>query len=620
MCGILGISTTSRVDTFPKTKFEHLLQLQHHRGPDSSGIWESEDNTVYLGHNRLSIIDLSSSGDQPIISRCGQVVLVFNGEIYNYKYLKGRLVSKGFIFRSSTDSEVLLNLYLDIGLKLFNEIEGMYAFAIYDLRTNDLICARDPIGKKPLYYTSASDAFFFASELKTVRAYTGPTNNINHSAILSILLKNLRHIPDPYTAYNDISTLRPGHYIVINNAKIITDHCFWSHTTPTYTPETFTATYLRQLFERAVDLRLDADVPIGILLSGGLDSSAIASYASTVSSRPISTYSLSYGNTDTDALFSNHFSKTLGLHHHEIIIDPESLLHSTINLIHEFAEPIALLPLAYTSMLTHAMSLDGVKVGLTGNGADELFCGYNGHLRSYQVSRLLQLLCNNIRSSFIPAQTANMLCNSILYPFNKEFLYKLDFKQVLRCTTSQSRPALQCLVSKEINRICQHARSNLPIDHSVITGLLYENQHSITLAPDFAGMINSVELRSPFLDDQIVNYALSLPPSHKICRFNSSWIHKSILRTALANYVPSYISSSPKRGFGFSLKEHYLFHNQWREYAHSLFTDPLSANGLFDTIRIRDIWLNFLAGSVPASTIMKHFSIQVWLRNQPLNS
>lgn len=594
-----------------------MTRIQFHRGPDGSGIWLSENGTVGLCHNRLAILDLSESGAQPMLSLDGRYVVVFNGEIYNHRQLRNELLAEGARFRSNSDTEVLLEGWRLWGETMLQKLRGMFAFAVHDRQTDTLLCARDRVGKKPFVYAELPNGFAFGSEIPAVRAVPGVDTRHDPAAIAALMLHNLRHIPDPHTAYRGIRRLRAGHAMTVKDGRI---HRMWRYWTPESADGPVSAERLRTLIEEAIDLRMQADVPVGALLSGGVDSSAIVAIMQKRSTVPVRTYALGLNASDEDLRRADSMAQILGTLHRQFYFNADEQWDIFRLLLGQYGEPIMLLPLVHTYALCRAIRDDGIKVVLTGNGADELFYGYTGHIRTLKVSRWLDRIAP-ARKLLAPLKDTRLGWIAAKPGQRKAAWYhSLAQREWAHYFSPDARAHLCNVAAEELAYWGDLCPSSHFIDESNFDGLMVENSHSVTIAGDLPAMAASVEFRSPFLDQEIVSFALATPVEKKIPdTSNPNWL-KAILREAVRDLMPDALLRAPKRGFGMGIQEADVLRGPWRKRADDLLRVPLDAGGLFEPERVRGVWKRFLAGKAPAHAVSKLLAIQLWLQMERDNA
>ncbi|MDP1957151.1 MAG: asparagine synthase (glutamine-hydrolyzing), partial [Rhodocyclaceae bacterium] len=594
MCGIGGVYCRPAATLDIRAICERMLAHQYHRGPDGSGVWLASTSHVGLCHNRLAILDLSPQGVQPMTSADGALVIVFNGEIYNWQALRARFMGQGISFRTGTDTEVLLAAYEEWGVEMLSHLRGMFAFALYDARTDVLFCARDRVGKKPFVYTETPTGFAFGSEIPAVLSMPGCDRELNREALAGMLLHNVRHIVDPHTAYRGIKRLRSGHAMLVRGGRIEKSWQYWR---PQLSISDITPCRLREKLEEAVQLRMVADVPVGAMLSGGVDSSAIAAMMTQHSREPIRTYALGFDADDEDLRRARVMATHLGCTHKEIYFDADRQWDVFRKLIHVHGEPIMLLPLIHAYELCEAIRDDGVKVVLGGHGADELFYGYTGHVRTARLSAIMAAVGPFARmaASMIGTSRSPLLSLLAAPPGERKALFyrhceARDWSAVLN---PDARVTMHNVVADELaywGRACPSRRF---IDESNFCALLVENTHSVTISSDLPPMLASVEMRAPFLDQEIIDFALATPVRKKV-----PWIAplnrlKWILRQAVRDLVPHEQLFAPKRGFGFGVPQDEVLRGPWRGHGDELFASPHDAGGLFDPNALRTAWQEF---------------------------
>lgn len=533
MCGILGQLSKSVIN---KAKFEKNILKLLHRGPDDYGTFF--DDGVALGHTRLSIIDLSNEGHQPMFSSCENYVIIFNGEIYNFNEIKKDLIKKGHVFNSNTDTEVILEGYLEYQEKIVFKLEGMFAFSIYNRTTKQLFLARDKSGIKPLYYLKDSRNFIYSSELKTFKSYT---SNINRKAKILFLL--LGYVPEPITIYEEVLVFPAGHYgYYENNILTITEfakYIFEPKTIRTYDEIVLN---VRELFQKAVKKHLVSDASIGTFLSGGLDSSAITAIASEYNPN-LKTISLVFNEKELseehyqDLIVSRYNTK-----HTKYLVDETSFLYNIGDFFNIMEQPT--IDGLNTYFISKAAKECGLVTVLSGVGGDEIFFGY---------------------PSFRDGKTFNFL-SKIPYSLIKIFEYANRYKklELLRAEHDFAYylPRRALFSPTEISDI-------LKIDKLEVYNLiadLYKNYNSSMIASiedkisyfelnmymknqllrdsDLFGMGNSLEIRVPFLDNDLVDYILKIEPKEKFGKYN-----KQILVDCSRKFLPSEIIERTKKGF-----------------------------------------------------------------------
>lgn len=613
MCAIGGIYLLPGSPLDMARHLNAMIKIQDHRGPDCNDLWFSDDRALGLCHNRLAILDLTKAGKQPMQSVDRRFTIVFNGEIYNYLELRKQLIAKGSQFRTNSDTEVLLEGYRHWGEGMLAKLRGMFSFALYDQVDTSLFCARDRVGKKPFVYAQTDQGFVFASEIPAVRQVKGVDTTHDQDAIAAMLLRNLRHIPDPHTAYKGIKRLRAGHAMCVRRGRI---EKIWRYWTPTPSTKPITPQQLRAILEESIELRMRADVPVGALLSGGVDSSAIVAMMRHHSTKPIYTYALGFDRDDEDLRRARQMAQLLGTIHKECYFDPDEQWQNFNHLIGIYGEPIMLLPLLHTFELCRVMHNDGIKVAMSGNGADELFYGYTGHIRTLKLSRWLDRLAF-MHHLLKPLAGGRFAVLSASPGRRKAAFYKsLASNEWGALFTEEAKSHLANRAAEEMEYWGDLCPSKQFIDESNFLGLMVENTHSVTIAGDLPAMAASIEMRSPFLDQEVVSFALATPVEKKIpSPSNPAWL-KAILRESVADLIPHELLIAPKRGFGMGIQEDMVLNGPWRKHAEMLYSYPQYDNGLFDSRAMKKAWRRYQGGEESPSKIAKLLSIQVWLLSE----
>lgn len=560
MCGIAGF--IGRGDNYD---IERMLDAIRHRGPDDRGVFK--DGDTHLGHQRLSIVDLSAAGHQPMSNVSGDVTIVFNGEIYNFAQQRERLLKSGRRFRSSSDTEVILALYEEKGEECFKELDGMFALAIWDRAKGQLLLARDRMGKKPLYWTRFGDTLVFGSELKSVLAHSAVRHELSPEALALYLA--YEYVPTPLSIFKDIFKARPASYIKYHGGQI-TEHEFWDRSfltrDPVSRPMAEETSELDVLLRQATNQRLMADVPLGLFLSGGLDSSTIAYYASSLlrerGEGPLRTFSIGFKEAGFDeSEYAKMVADHLGCEHHSHVFTADDALALLPELSRKLDEPFAdssILPTALLSRFTR----QEVTVALGGDGGDELFLGYDtmlAHKLAAWYGRVPMSLHRFIEYSvgLLPTSHRYMSLDFKM----KRFLRGAQLPMVARDQAwmgSFSPNEINGLLSPEL---AQQTRSLDFLDSAreyaaQVSGdelrqlsWMYARTYmmdGVMVKADRASMYSSLEVRSPFLATSVVEFALSLPSSSKL----RGTTRKFILKKLMEGKLPRDIVHRKKKGFG----------------------------------------------------------------------
>jgi asparagine synthase (glutamine-hydrolysing) len=561
MCGIAGFYGTGTDGVGRK-----MIDRISYRGPDHHEV--TMIGNVCLAHARLSIIDLSDAANQPMFSSDRMLSIVFNGEIYNYKQLKQDLISSGFDdFNTQSDTEVLLMLYRKYGRDMLSQINGMFVFAIYDNRKNELFVARDRMGKKPLYYTQAPDAFVFGSELKALLQHPSVSAQINPDSLNRYL--TFDYVPGPESILENISKLEPATYLVVKSGRIAEIKRYWQHNFTTSDISFDDAVdRLDTLLNDATGRRLMSDVPLGIFLSGGLDSSTIAWYAQKNSSQKINTFSIGFEDSSYDEqTYAEAVAKMIGTDHHVSMLTSQDTLKLIDTIYPKVDEPFAdasLIPTYYLSRFTRQT----VTVALGGDGSDELMAGYPTfisdkfkNLFNWLPKPALQVMLKTLgifpvsdknisldfkvrqflRGFFSKREHIHQLWLGSFLPSEKKSLFKPDFYERIKDKSGLS------LIDSHFND------SPAEDDFHHIAYYYYRTYlpDDILFKVDRASMYNSLEVRAPFLDVNVVEFINSLPESYKHRGLNGKYILKKLMHKRL----PDEIITRPKKGFGIPLSD-----------------------------------------------------------------
>ena len=548
MCGIAGIigphKSSQGIDQLSK-----MLDQMTHRGPDSHGKWAIDG--LALGMQRLSIIDLEG-GDQPIWTATG-VGIVFNGEIYNYKKIMAELKSEGVTFNTHSDTEVIVQLYLKKGIDAIHQLEGMFGICIYDPNIQKIYLIRDRLGIKPLYYYKDDQNFIFSSEIKAIMSILEASPDVDKQSLWHYL--TLRYVPAPKTIWQSITKLEPGTYLEYDLSESkYTLHKYWDFSFKSakkdrgrhYEKE------FENLFLEAVEKRLLAsDVPVGILLSGGLDSSCVAAAAVELGHKNFHTFSVGFsdGGDFSELKYAKMVSSHIGSEHHEIIIGKEEFVEAIDKLVWHTDEPLADLasiPLYFVSQLASKH----VKVALTGEGADEIFAGYNldNLARKLFYLKMIDILPKPLLS-LVPLQSIKQLSHSGYRSFLKDNAAHMTsiFSEEEKYQLCQFDEAIS--THQYLKDLYAHNQSDEPIDHLQDVYCRSWLVEDLLMKADKMSMATSLELRVPFLDHKLVEWAAELPLEHKVGSFLKGFSTKKIVREFAKKRLPHNIIHRPKQGF-----------------------------------------------------------------------
>jgi asparagine synthase (glutamine-hydrolysing) len=623
MCGIAGI-VRRRPDMGLSDQLARMTATLRHRGPDDESQWIAPDATAGLGHTRLSIVDLSPRGRQPMSNEDGTLWLSFNGEIYNWRELRAELEANGHRFRSDADSEVILHLWEEVGEDAFIRLRGMFAFLLYDTTTGRLIAARDRIGKKPLVYAPWEGGVALASEIPALTHLPQIDRAISSDALALYFLDSLRHIPDPWTIYRGIHRLPAGHAMTIEAGAVTR---IWRYWEPPLDSRETTRTQVAQTLDEAVALRKEADVEVAALLSGGVDSSAIVQSMVSAGATNLRTYALGRDADDDELPRARAMAERIGTRHKEVLFDPVSHHDGLEELIARHGEPIALLPLVHTLQLCRAIRDDGIKVVLTGHGADELFYGYSSHLQQALISEVEARLPGVLRPLWRALSHLRLLPERLRLaalvlsakPGQRRTALMQRAAQAIwpALLDPDARPDPVRLTYDWVRHLPVGDRPAAYIDEAALTALLSENAHSVTIAGDLPAMAASIETRSPFLDAEIVDLALRTPFRHKVASLRDPNRLKWILKQALKGRVPDSLLFAPKRGFGMNIQERDLLTGAWRDRVERVFANFDDLDGRIDAAAAHGFWQELQSNPTPrtAQIVFKLYVLQLWSRS-----
>lgn len=556
MCGIAGIVRFdgSCVDQW---QLDRLTDALAHRGPDGSGTYIA--GNVGLGHRRLSIIDLSEAASQPMISDDGQVILIFNGEIYDFQAERKILEEAGHRFRSSSDTEVLLHLYLEYGKECLQYLRGMFAFAILDKRNNQLFIARDRVGKKPLKYFRNGSVFAFASELKALRTLPECHSEIDQEAVHHFL--TMMYLPSPITGIAGIQKLPAAHSLTIDLATGQESlERYWSltyNTDESLSVEECTQSFL-QTFDESVRLRMIADVPVGAFLSGGIDSAAVVAFMARHSPYPVKTFSIgSPEETHNELPDAERIAKLFATDHHSIVVEP-NIVQLLPELVATYEEPFAD-PSSIPTYLVARETRQDVTVALNGDGGDENFAGYARYPilqfselwkkvpLHFFVRRGVNLFHHAMGSTF--SYRAKRFEDTINLLWPQRYLQYLSFfteeeKRVLYLDGfGQGFPRTDAWYAE--HTVNARARARHPLHKAMSMDLETYLADDLLPKVDLGSMAHGLEARSPFLDHKLLELTATMPPWFKLQGRKRKWI----LKQALKGILPDETLARRKTGF-----------------------------------------------------------------------
>lgn len=620
MCGITGYWNKRGADA---SIVEQMALQIRHRGPDDSGIWLDEGPGLALAHRRLSILDLSPAGHQPMVSPCDRYILVYNGEIYNHQDLRTELEGEGghFDWRGHSDTETLLAGLRHWGFEgTLKRLNGMFAFALWDKAERTLFLARDRMGEKPLYYGCSGGSFLFGSELKSLSAHPHWQGDVDRNALTLYLRHN--YIPAPWSIYQGISKLPPAHFVIVREAgQVVSEpRCYWDlrkiatrgSVDSNASPEVL-IDELEELLRDAVARRMTADVPLGAFLSGGFDSSAVVALMQAQSNRPVKTFTIGFHEKNyNEAEHAKAVAMHLGTDHTELYVTPGEAMAIIPQLPTIWDEPFSDSSQIPT-LLVCKLARQHVTVSLSGDGGDELFCGYSRYTQGYQIWRAMSLLPIPLRRAVgglmqaIPGAPLESLVRFLPKRFQVPHLADRLPKLAEVIKESSGELYYRRLVShwKNPSAVVRGGvepltlfdmQERLPKLPGLREQMMYLD--SLTYLPDDiltkvdrASMAVSLEGRVPLLDHRVVEFSWRVPTSLKVRDGKGKWL----LREVLYRYVPRELMERPKMGFGVPIDA--WLRGPLREWGEELLDEKrLREEGFFDPAPIRKMWHEHVAG------------------------
>jgi len=621
MCGIVGFKTNrgfvSLRDSLPEA-----ASCLNHRGPDDTGLFLDEESGIGLGHARLAIIDLTRAGQQPMTSEDGSVRIVYNGEVYNFREIRKTLEGRGHLFRSATDSEVVLKAYVEWGIDCLHKFVGMFALALWDARKKYIFLARDRLGIKPLYYHYSAGHLLFASELKALMALKGFPKDL-HPAALPLFL-HYQYIPAPRTIFRDTFKLLPGHYAVYDGRGLRVLP-YWElpekdeGAIAKAPQEAEVLEELDHLLTQAVSDRLVSDVPLGALLSGGVDSSLVAALMQKVNSAPVRTFSIGFDDEEFDeAPWARRVASHLGTEHTEFYVTGKEALEVIPLLPEIYDEPFADSS-AIPTYLISRVARSQVTVALSGDGCDEQFCGYVRYWSTRAMADTFHRLPDGVRKMLglllatVPSEWVNRFYQPLrghlpgwlqVANFDDKWRKLLaalmrggDVMELYRTTICLwEADDILTLTGKGIPECLYEEMFRKTQMWPVISRLMRIDQGTylvddLLTKVDRASMAVSLEVRVPLLDHRVVEYTSRLPENVKYRR----GVGKYLLKKLLAQYVPSKLFERPKMGFGVPIDR--WFRDELKELLLSyLSPERLKEEGLFNEGLVEKKMREHLAG------------------------
>src|SRR5664279_1865243 len=636
MCGIAGFiagraqGASRPIDDIAASMSETV----RHRGPDDDGVWIDREAGVALIHRRLSIVDLSPAGHQPMVSADGRYVIIYNGEVYSHEEIRPSLTSRGAWFRGHSDTEVMLESFAAFGVEAtLRRLIGMFAIALWDRRERTLTLVRDRLGIKPLYWAKFGDLFLFGSELKALRAHPGWTPRIDRNAVTSFM--RLNYITAPHTIYEGVHKLEPGTVLTVPWGGEPKYERFWdarqvAHAglaNPNHGSDRELTDELEALLTDAVRRRMIADVPLGAFLSGGIDSSTVVALMKAADAGPVKTFTIGFDIAGFDeAPHAAAVARHLGTDHTELTVTAQQALDIIPQLPEWYDEPFADSSQIPTYLVS-AMTRKHVKVALSGDGGDELFAGYNRYQLTQRSWRGLSLLPRAARCAMaaaltsvspdrwsrllaflpsrVPAQIGDKLhkAASVLALPDGDAVYRRlithwEPNEVMPGTPEPKGIIWDASLAAEIPSL---------LDRMQLLDLVTYLPDDILTKVDRASMAVALEARVPLLDHRVVEFAWRLPRAAKIRGGVSKWL----LRQVLYRHVPPALIERPKMGFSIPLGD--WLRGPLRDWAESLLSESrLREAGLLDAQRVRQCWQDHLGGHNREYQLWNVLMLEAW--------
>jgi asparagine synthase (glutamine-hydrolysing) len=626
MCGITGFwEIPETTEAVLRWQVKRMADTMLHRGPDDSGTWVDSEAGLALGFRRLSIIDLSPTGHQPMRSANGRFIIVFNGEIYNYRELRNELEQSGTRFRGTSDTEVILEGASQWGLeRVIRRLWGMFAIALWDRQERVLLLGRDRLGKKPLYYSHVNGTFLFGSEIKALRAHPAFQSDIDRD-VLAIYMRH-GYIPAPYSIHKKVHKLPPGHYgLLLQGKQELKLEPYWDARrvveqglgTPLKLTEAEAIDQLDLLLRDAVARRMIADVPLGAFLSGGVDSSTVVALMQAQSSLPVRTFSIGFHIAGyNEAAWAKAVAQHLGTKHTELYVTPQETQAVIPRLPDLYDEPFADSSQIPTFLVSE-LARRHVTVSLSGDGGDEVFAGYNRYLWAESIWEHIRHLSAPTRRCL--AAAIRRVSPKVWESIYNSFKWVVPASWRMRTAGDKAHKLAEIITAETSEELYHGLVSSWEAPNELVLGasglptrLLDQNLNEciptyrermmyldlvsylpddILVKLDRASMGVGLEARCPLLDHRVVEWAWRLPLDFKMRKGQSKWL----LRQVLYRYVPPALVERPKSGFAIPIGD--WLRNPLRDWAEALLdAGRLQREGLLNAIPIRRVWTEHLNG------------------------
>jgi asparagine synthase (glutamine-hydrolysing) len=617
MCGICGVYNARTGEPVSPELIERMTDLISHRGPDDRGVYL--DGSLGLGFARLSIIDLSG-GHQPMANETGDIWVVFNGEIWNYKALRKELIEKGHVFRTNCDTETIVHAYEEYGVECIARLHGMFGLAIWDSPRRRLLLARDRIGKKPLYYTCVNGSLLFASEIKALLEHPRVKRQADVQALADYL--SVRYVPGPATLFANVYKVLPGHWLLYEHDSL-REECYWDYTfgKTVNQPIDEYIQGIRQHIQRAVEERMIADVPVGAMLSGGVDSSIITGTMSQLAGQRVKTFSVGFDVPDCNELpYARLVAQHFGTEHYELFVNSSDMVQHWPLLTWHRDEPVSE-PSDIGVYLVSRLARQHVKVVLSGEGGDEVFAGYPKYVvdwlasyyhllpapvRDQMITPLLERLPYSLRKLKMAARVLSQPAPERWMSWFGIFNGHLK-NQVLSDQTNAS-------VDDDASRVFRRWLERNPQRDNLSSMLYLDTKiwlpNNLLMKADKMTMAASLEARMPLLDYRLIEYAASIPSSDKIRLFKA----KYLLKRAYADFLPEPILTRKKMGFNVPVAT-------WLREGHRhlipslLLSERARSRGFLNNDYVAYLLRNHLEGRTNyAAQLFTLASLELWFR------
>lgn len=616
MCGIAGFT---KADKNWENNIKAMNERMFHRGPDAGGYWKEDDGEVVLGHRRLSIIDLSEAGSQPMISHSKRFAIAYNGEIYNHRFLAEKLKKDGYVteFRGTSDTEVLLEAFEAYGIDAtFSMIKGMFAIALYDRDNKKLLLARDRVGEKPLYYGKLDGRFIFGSEIGVLTQYEGFNAEINTEILDTYFIHG--YIPAPHSIYKGFYKLMPGTYLIYDcNTEEYTCATYWSmtevakkgHDNPFKGTREEAADELERLLKDSIKGQMQADVPVGAFLSAGIDSSTIVSLMQEINPGKVKSFTIGMPVKEyNEATIAKEIAAHLGTEHTELYITEEDAKNVIPKLGSMFGEPFADSSQIPTYLVSK-MTREHVTVSLSGDAGDELFCGYNSYFGVERIWNKLNKIPYILRKPVSVVAYHNPIIRERTLLAKAKLVGASDPMELYDFAMEKEQIAIRICKDKGLVFGKEIPKDLSVVQKIMLRDLLMYHPDDILVKVDRTAMAVSLETRVPMLDKDVVEFAWTLPDEYK----KANGKGKIVLRDVLYRRVPEEIMDRPKKGFSIPvptwLKEAGL--KKWAEEL--LNKESIERQGVLDYEIVSKLWRDFIDKDIWRAQIWYILMFQIWI-------